>query len=103
MFKKIVEEGKGTQDKFLRGVEVVDKMVGNTLGPAGRNRLIQQKYRAPWVINDGAEIARRIVLNDPVEDLAAQTIIEVSMKTAETAGDGTTTSVVIASELVRTC
>lgn len=103
MYKKIVESGVKTQEKFLRGVEVVDKIVGDTLGPAGRNRIIQQKYKAPWIINDGAEIARRIVLEDPVEDLAAQTIIEVSMKTAEQAGDGTTTSVVLASALVKKC
>lgn len=103
MWKKIVEAGPSVQEKFLRGVEVVNKMVGGTLGPAGRNRIIQVKYKAPWIINDGAEIARRIVLDDPIEDLAAQTIIEISMKTAEQAGDGTTTSVVIASELVRIC
>lgn len=103
MWKKIIESGPETQKKFLRGVDVVDRMCGDTLGPAGRNRIIQMKYKAPWIINDGAEIARRIVLEDPIEDLAAQTIIEVSMKTAEQAGDGTTTSVVLASQLVRTC
>ena len=101
MWKKIVEVGPKTQAKFLKGIEVVDKMVGGTIGPAGRNRLIQQKYKAPWIINDGAEIARRIVLDDPVEDLAAQTLIEVAMKTAEQAGDGTSTSVVLASELIK--
>lgn len=103
MWKKIVESGPETQRKFLRGVEVVDSIVGGTLGPAGRNRIVQQKYKSPWVMNDGAELARRIVLDDPIEDLAAQTIIEVSVRTAEQAGDGTTTSVVIASELVRSC
>jgi len=101
MFRKIQEAGPETQKKFLKGVEVVDKLVGDTLGPGGRNRLVQVKYKAPLVINDGATIARHIVLEDPIEDMAAQNIIALSMQTAEQAGDGTTTSVVMAAELVR--
>jgi len=103
MWKKIIVNGVEAQKKFLKGIEVVDKMVGDTLGPSGRNRLLPMKYKSPWVINDGMEIARRIVLDDPIEDLAAQTIIEVSQRTAEQAGDGTTGSVVIASEIARHC
>lgn len=103
MWKKIILEGSEARDKFLKGVEVVDRVIGNTLGPWGRNRILQTKYKAPFIINDGANIARRIVLDDPLEDLAAQTIIEVSLRTAEQAGDGTTASVVIASEIVRHC
>ena len=103
MFRKIILEGKVAQEKFLKGVDTVDKIVGGTLGPGGRNRIIQRKYKAPLVVNDGATIARHIVLDDPIEDMAAQTIIEISMKTAEQAGDGTTTSVVIASALTKKC
>ena len=101
MFKKIQESGVETQKKFLKGIEVVDKMVGNTLGPGGRNRLIQRKYKAPLVTNDGATIARHILLEDPIEDMAAQTIIELSMQTAEQAGDGTTTATVMSCTLAK--
>jgi len=103
MWTKVIAEGSDAQRRFLEGVEVVDRMVGNTLGIGGRNRLIQQKYKAPWVVNDGAQIARRIVVEDEIADLAAQVIIEVAMKTGDQAGDGTTTSVVLASELTRHC
>jgi len=102
MFRKIQEAGVATQEKFLQGVQRVNKLVGDTLGPGGRNRLIQRKYKAPLVVNDGATIARHIILENPIEDMAAQTIIELSMQTAEQAGDGTTTSVVMAAELVKT-
>lgn len=101
MFKKIVLEGPQAIAKFRRGIEVVDKIVGNTLGPGGRNRIIQEKYRSPLVINDGANIARRIVLDDPIEDMAAQIIIEAAMKTADSAGDGTTSATVMACQIVR--
>lgn len=101
MFKKIIEAGTETQKKFLKGIAVVDKMVGDTLGHGGRNRLIQRKYKAPLVTNDGATIARHILIEDPIEDMAAQTIIEISMETANQAGDGTTTSAVMATTLAR--
>lgn len=103
MFKKVLLEGKAAQKKFLEGIEAVDTLVGGTIGPAGKNRIIQRKYKAPLVINDGATIARHIVLDDPIEDMAAQTIIEIAMKTAEQAGDGTTTAVVIATKLATDC
>lgn len=101
MFKKIQEAGVETQKKFINGINVVDTLVGDTLGPGGKNRVIQRKYKAPLVINDGATIARHILLEDPIEDMAAQTIIELSIQTAEQAGDGTTTSVVMGTELAR--
>ncbi len=102
MFRKVIARGATAQKKFLEGVNTVDDMIGSTLGPAGTNKVIQRKYKAPMITNDGATIARHIVLDDPIEDMAAQTIIEISMQTAEQAGDGTTTSVVMASELTRT-
>jgi chaperonin GroEL len=99
MFKKVLNEGREAQEKFLRGIDAVDKIVGNTLGIGGRNRLIQRKYKAPMIINDGATIARHVVLDDPIEDMAAQTIIELAMQTAEQAGDGTTTATVMSCAL----
>lgn len=101
MIEKIQEAGVETQKKFLKGIEAVDKLVGGTLGHGGRNRIIQRKYKAPMITNDGATIARHIILEDPVEDMAAQTIIELAMQTAEQAGDGTTTASVMSCALAR--
>lgn len=100
---KIIESGPKTVAKFRSGIRKVNEMVGGTLGPAGRNRIIYRKYRSPLVTNDGVTIARHIQLSDELEDLAAQTLVEVAMKTNETAGDGTTTSIVVASALVEAC
>lgn len=96
---KIIEHGERVVEKFIRGINVVDKMVGDTLGPSGRNRIIGRKYRSPLITNDGVTVARNIVLDDEMEDLAAQTLVEIAMKTNETAGDGTTTSVVAGAAL----
>lgn len=103
MFRKIHSCGQETQKKFIKGVNVLDELVGGTLGPSGKNRVIQRKYKAPLVTNDGVTVARHVVLDDVIEDLAVQTIVEVALKTNEQAGDGTTSSVVMASELVRHC
>ena len=103
MEEKIIKVGPGAVEKFLSGVDKMDALVGGTLGPAGRNRIIYRKYRSPLVTNDGVTVARHAYLADEVEDLAAQTLVEIAMKTNETAGDGTTTSIVIAAELVRSC
>jgi chaperonin GroEL len=96
---KIIKSGDEAVDKFIKGIEIVDKMVGDTLGPAGRNRIISRKYRSPLVTNDGVTVARNIVLDDEIEDMAAQTLVEIAMKTNEVAGDGTTTSVVAGAAL----
>ncbi len=101
MIKKIVEYGPETVKKFLRGVEVVDQMVGSTIGHCGSNKIIQRKYAAPQITNDGVTIARNIYLEDEVEDLAAQTLVEIAMKTNDLAGDGTTSAVVGGSALIR--
>lgn len=103
MEEKIISTGESTVERFLCGVNKIDELVGGTLGPAGRNRIIQRKYRSPLVTNDGVTIARHAYLKDEIEDLAAQTLVEIAMKTNETAGDGTTTSIVIASQLIRSC
>ncbi len=102
MIRKIIVSGEEAKKKFLAGVNKVDELVGGTLGPGGRNRVIQRKYKAPLIINDGAAVARHMVLDDPIEDMAAQTVIEVAMQTSYQAGDGTTSSTVMAAELFRT-
>lgn len=98
---KILESGQRAVDKFLEGVRQVDEMVGGTLGPSGRNRIIQRKYRSPLVTNDGVTIARHMIIKDEVADLAAQVLVEIAMKTNETVGDGTTSSIVIAAALIK--
>lgn len=89
--------------KFLNGINIVDELVGGTIGPFGRNRIIYRKYRSPLVTNDGVTVARHMYLKDEIEDLAAQTLVEVAMKTNEVAGDGTTSSIVIGAQLARHC
>lgn len=101
MEEKIVAVGPQVSEAFLKGVEKVDELVGGTIGPYGMNRIIYRKYRAPLVTNDGVTIARHAYLSDEVQDLGAQTLVEIAMKTNDVAGDGTTTSVVIAAELIR--
>ena len=101
MEEKIVDVGPHVQKRFLEGVEKIDQLVGGTIGPYGMNRIIHRKYRSPLVTNDGVTIARHSYLNDEVRDIAAQTLVEIAMKTNDVAGDGTTTSIVIAAELIR--
>lgn len=103
MIKKVIAVGEEAREKLLRGVIKIGQMVGSTLGPNGKNAIIYKKYSSPLVTNDGVTIARHIVLDDEVEDLGAQTIVEVAMKTNDQAGDGTTTSVVIAVNLIQDC
>ena len=81
MIKKVITNGEETRQKFIRGVTVLLEQVGMTLGPKGRNVVIRKAYSAPWVTNDGVTVARSIVLDDETEDLAAQTIVDVAMKT----------------------
>lgn len=100
MLKKYISFDAEARAKFLSGVNKVGDYVGSTLGPKGRNWIIQQKFSAPEVHNDGVTVARHIVINDEMEDLAAQTVVDIAMKTDQEVGDGTTTSVVIADALV---
>ena len=101
MEEKIIALGEDATKRFLEGINIMDVLVGGTLGPYGMNRIIHRKYRSPLITNDGVTIARNVYLKDEIADLAAQTLVEIAMKTNDTAGDGTTTSIVIASELIR--
>ncbi len=103
MIKKIIVTGDRARKKILQGVETVGDAVGSTLGPHGRNAIIYRKYKSPLITNDGVTIARHTFLEDEIEDLGAQTIVEIAMKTNDQAGDGTTTSVVIATALIKKC
>ena len=84
-----------------RGVNVLADTVGNTLGPRGRNAVIQKKFGSPSVLSDGVSIAKEIELEDRFENVGAQLVREVASKTNDVAGDGTTTATVLAQAIVR--
>src|SRR5882724_11685257 len=84
-----------------RGVNALANTVKVTLGPRGRNVVIDKKFGAPTITNDGVTVAREIELTDPYENLGAQLAKEVATKTNDVAGDGTTTATVLAQAMVR--
>ena len=100
MAKKIIfneEARKG----LLKGIDAVADAVKVTLGPKGRNVILEKKFGSPQIVNDGVTIAKEIELEDPLENSGAQLLKEVSSKTNDVAGDGTTTASVLAQAIVR--
>ncbi|TPK82571.1 chaperonin GroEL [Mesorhizobium sp. B2-4-12] len=89
------------RDKMLRGVDVLADAVKVTLGPKGRNVIIERPYGAPRVTKDGATVAKAVELEDKFENMGAQMVSQVAAKTASTAGDGTTTATLLAQAIVR--
>jgi len=87
--------------KLLDGVETISKAVKVTLGPKGRNVLLDKKFGAPTVTKDGVSVAKEIELEDPFENMGAQLLKEVATKTNDIAGDGTTTATVLAYSIVK--
>jgi chaperonin GroEL len=87
------------RDKIKKGVNTLADAVKVTLGPKGRNVILDKKFGAPTVTKDGVTVAKEIELNDPVENMGAQLVKEVASKTADDAGDGTTTATVLAQSL----
>jgi len=88
------------RDKLKRGVDALADAVKVTLGPKGRNVIIDKKFGAPSVTKDGVSVAKEIELKDPIENMGAQMVKEVASKTADMAGDGTTTATVLAQAMV---
>ena len=86
--------------KLKAGVDALADAVKTTLGPKGRNVVISKPYGSPHVTKDGVSVAKEVVLKDPVENTGAQMVKEVASKTADIAGDGTTTATVLAQSLV---
>ncbi|QSR83911.1 chaperonin GroEL [Methylacidimicrobium sp. B4] len=86
---------------LLRGVEKLAKTVKATLGPAGRNVILDKKFGAPTITKDGVTVAKEIELEDPWENMGAQLVREVASKTSDVAGDGTTTATVLAESIYR--
>ena len=95
MAKQIKFSGEARQ-KLLDGVTVIAKAVKSTLGPSGRNVILDKKFGSPTVTKDGVSVAKEIELEDPFENMGAQLVREVSSKTNDVAGDGTTTATVLA-------
>ncbi len=89
------------REKMLAGVTTLSQAVKSTLGPRGRNVLLDKKFGAPRVTKDGVTVAKEVELNDPYENIGAQMLKEVSSKTADVAGDGTTTATVLAEAIFR--
>src|SRR5512137_2585808 len=89
------------RQKLLRGVEKISTAVKVTLGPKGRNVVLDKKFGAPTVTNDGVTIAKEIELEDPCENMGAQLLKEVATKTNDVAGDGTTTATVLAYSMIK--
>lgn len=98
---KQIKYGDEARKALETGVNVVADTVKITLGPKGRNVVLDKKYGAPLITNDGVTIAKEIELEDPFENMGAQLVKEVSTKTNDVAGDGTTTAVVLAQAIMR--
>ena len=87
--------------KLKRGIDALAEAVKLTLGPKGRNVVIDKSYGSPTVTKDGVTVAKEIELSDPVENMGAQMVKEVATKTSDLAGDGTTTATVLAQAIFR--
>ena len=99
MAKEILFDAEA-RDGLKRGVDALANAVKVTLGPKGRNVVIDKKFGAPIITKDGVTVAREIELKEPVENMGAQMVKEVASKTADVAGDGTTTATVLAQAIV---
>src|ERR1700740_499279 len=99
MAAKDIRFSNDARDRILRGVEVLNNAVKITLGPKGRNVVIEKSYGAPRISKDGVPVAKEIELSDRFENLGAQLVREVASKQHDNAGDGTTTPVVLASSI----
>lgn len=100
MAAKQVVFGDEARQKLLRGVDVLAKAVATTLGPKGRNVALDRKFGSPSITHDGVSVAKEIELPDPFENMGAQLLKEAATKTNDIAGDGTTTSTVLAHAIV---
>ena len=98
---KQVEFGGKAREKILQGVDILADAVKVTLGPKGRNVVIDKSFGAPRITKDGVTVAKEIELSDKFQNMGAQMVKEVASKTNETAGDGTTTATVLAQAIVR--
>jgi len=101
MAAKDVRFSSDARNKMLRGVEILNDAVKVTLGPKGRNVILDKSFGAPRITKDGVTVAKEIELEDKFENMGAQMVREVASKTNDTAGDGTTTATILAASIVR--
>src|ERR1700739_882766 len=101
MAAKDVKFSVDARDKMLRGVDILANAVKVTLGPKGRNVVLDKSFGAPCISKDGVTVAKEIELKDKFENMGAQMVREVASKTSDIAGDGTTTATVLAASIVR--
>ena len=101
MAAKDVLFGENARNSKLRGVNILANAVRVTLGPKGRNVVLDKSFGAPTVTKDGVSVAKEIELKDKFENMGAQMLKEVASKTSDVAGDGTTTATVLAQAIVR--
>ena len=99
--KEIIFESEA-RDRMKKGVDALANAVKVTLGPKGRNVIIEKTYGAPQITKDGVSVAKEVEMKDPVENMSAQMVKEVASKTADVAGDGTTTATVLAQSIITT-
>ena len=98
---KQITYGDQSRQAILRGIDQLANAVKVTLGPRGRNVVIDKKFGSPTITKDGVSVAREIDLKDPIENMGAQMVREVASKTSDVAGDGTTTATVLAQAIYR--
>src|SRR5262250_2484966 len=101
MAAKQLQFDEGARHTLLRGIEKLAKAVKATLGPSGRNVILDKKFGSPTITKDGVTVAKEIELEDPYENMGAQLVREVASKTSDVAGDGTTTATVLAESIYR--
>ena len=100
MAAKQVLFGDDARVRIVRGVNILANAVKTTLGPKGRNVVLERSFGAPTVTKDGVSVAKEIELKDKFENIGAQLVKEVASKTSDNAGDGTTTATVLAQSIV---
>src|SRR5213075_1915166 len=101
MAAKEVRFSGDARERMLRGVDILAHAVRVTLGPKGRNVVLDKSYGAPRITKDGVSVAKEIELSDKFENMGAQMVKEVASKTSDVAGDGTTTATVLAQSIVQ--
>ena len=98
--KQVIFEEQARQE-MLKGVDILAKAVASTMGPGGCNVVIEKSYGAPLITKDGVTVAKEVELDNKMQNMGAQLVREVASKTADIAGDGTTTATVLASAIYR--